>query len=190
LTFHGFNADYLQRLAQGDPFVEQHFCDYFGELLLARLRRRLHSPALIDDIRQETLLRVLRTLRSGAGVLEPDRFGAYVYSVCNNVMLELERDQQRHPLIKDNSADYADERVNLDLILVNEERKRLINQALREMSQRDGELLRLLFLEEMNPEDVCRRLGVDREYLRVLLHRAKHRFRSRFRALGPGGDGG
>ena len=190
MTFHGFDAEYLERLARGDPFVEQHFSDYFGELLLARLRRRRHCTALIDDIRQETLLRVLRTLRSGAGGLDPDRFGAYVYSVCNNVMLELERDRQRHPLIRDNSSDYADDRVNLDLSLVNEERKLLINKALQEMSQRDGELLRLLFLEEMNPEDVCRRLGVDREYLRVLLHRAKHRFRSRFRALGPGGNGG
>jgi RNA polymerase sigma-70 factor (ECF subfamily) len=46
------------------------------------------------------------------------------------------------------------------------------------MSERDRRLLREVFLEERDKDEVCRDFGVDREYLRVLLHRAKQAFKS------------
>jgi len=36
------------------------------------------------------------------------------------------------------------------------------------------------FLEEKGKDEICKDFGVDREYLRVLLHRAKERFRLSF----------
>jgi RNA polymerase sigma-70 factor (ECF subfamily) len=38
-------------------------------------------------------------------------------------------------------------------------------------------LLRWLFFDERDKDDICRELNIDRNYLRVLLHRAKNRFR-------------
>jgi RNA polymerase sigma-70 factor (ECF subfamily) len=35
-------------------------------------------------------------------------------------------------------------------------------------------------MEEKDKDDVCREMGVNREYLRVLLHRAKQTFRVSF----------
>ena len=57
------------------------------------------------------------------------------------------------------------------------ERKRIIEKALRELPERDRELIKQVFLDERDKDDVCREFKVDREYLRVLLHRAKARFR-------------
>ena len=93
--FHSFDQDYLRRLASGDAAVEHHFSSYFGDLLLLKLRARIRSPQLIEDIRQETLLRVLQIVRK-AGVKHPERFGAFVSAVCNNVMMELVRGEMRH----------------------------------------------------------------------------------------------
>jgi RNA polymerase sigma-70 factor (ECF subfamily) len=43
-----------------------------------------------------------------------------------------------------------------------------------------------VFLEERNKDEVCRDFGVDREYLRVLLHRAKQAFKSLYlKNIGP-----
>src|SRR5260370_37372786 len=92
--FHSFDGDYLRQLASRDATVERHFSSYFGDLLLLKLRARIRSPQLIDDIRQETLLRVLQIVRK-AGVKHPKRFGAFVSAVCNNVMLESIRDEMR-----------------------------------------------------------------------------------------------
>ena len=41
----------------------------------------------------------------------------------------------------------------------------------------DRQILRLIFLEERDKDEVCRIFQVNRNYLRVLLHRAKNRFR-------------
>jgi len=44
--------------------------------------------------------------------------------------------------------------------------------------QRD--LLYMIFIQEKDKDEVCRLMNVDREYLRVLLHRAKDCFRSSY----------
>src|SRR6266478_3340010 len=93
--FRSFDQDYLRRLASGDAVVEHHFSSYFGDLLSLKLRARIRSPQLIEDIRQETLLRVLRIVRK-AGVKHPERFGAFVSAVCNNVIMESIRDEMRY----------------------------------------------------------------------------------------------
>jgi RNA polymerase sigma-70 factor (ECF subfamily) len=46
------------------------------------------------------------------------------------------------------------------------------------LPERDRRLLREVFLEERDKDEVCRDFGVDRDYLRVLLHRAKQSFKS------------
>ena len=53
-----------------------------------------------------------------------------------------------------------------------------IREILEEMPERDRRLLREVFLEERDKDEVCTNFGVDREYLRVLLHRAKQSFKS------------
>jgi len=88
LTFETFNEEYVRRLADGDSGAGEHFASYFGNLLFMKLRVRLRSTELIEDVRQETLTRVLVILRKGAGVERPERFGAFVNGVCNNVVRE------------------------------------------------------------------------------------------------------
>src|SRR2546422_9267586 len=80
--------NYLRRLASGDAAAECHFSSYFGELLSLKLRVRVRSPQLAEDIRQETLLRVLQIVRK-RGVEHPERFGALVSAVWHHVQIEL-----------------------------------------------------------------------------------------------------
>jgi RNA polymerase sigma-70 factor (ECF subfamily) len=53
-----------------------------------------------------------------------------------------------------------------------------VREILDEMPERDRRILREVFLEERDKSAVCRDFGVDRDYLRVLLHRAKQGFKS------------
>jgi len=174
--FHSFDEDYLRQLASGDAAVEDHFSSYFGELLLLKLRARIRSPQLIDDIRQETLLRVLQIVRK-AGVKHAERFGAFVSAVCNNVIMESIRDRMRY---ESSSPEFepVDDRVDMEAPLVNEQRRRQVKSVLEQLPERDRELLRMFFLEECSSSEICRRFKVGKDYLRVLLHRAKSRYRS------------
>jgi RNA polymerase sigma-70 factor (ECF subfamily) len=55
-----------------------------------------------------------------------------------------------------------------------------VRHVLDDLSERDRGLLRAVFLEERDKDEVCTELGVDRDYLRVLLHRAKGSFRTMY----------
>ena len=176
MEFHSFNEDYLRRLASGDAAVEHHFSSYFGELLFLKLRVRIRSPQLAEDIRQETLLRVLQIVRKDR-VQHPERFVALVSAVCNNVQMELLRGETRHEK-SESEVEMVDDTVDLDAPLVNQQRRRQVDIVLQELPEKDRELLRMFFLEERDKAELCRRFEVGEDYLRVLLFRAKSRFKS------------
>lgn len=48
------------------------------------------------------------------------------------------------------------------------------------ISIRDSSLLKAVFIDERDRDEVCREFGVDRDYLRVLLHRAKQEFKAEY----------
>ena len=60
--------------------------------------------------------------------------------------------------------------------MATEERGR-VQQARARLNDKDKNLLRWLFFEERDKDEICRELNVDRNYLRVLVHRAKAQFR-------------
>ncbi|MDQ6678311.1 MAG: sigma-70 family RNA polymerase sigma factor [Acidobacteriota bacterium] len=174
---HTFDADYVRRLAACDDETERHFTAYFGDLLSAKLRSRLRSPHLIEDVKQETFLRVLKTIRLKHGLDEPSALGSYVNSVCNNVLFEVYRAQSK---TSDPIEDCGSDEASAETTMVDRQERAEVREVLSGMPEKDGTILRWLFFEERDKDEVCRQLSVDREYLRVLVHRAKLRFRSDF----------
>ncbi len=185
MELHAFTADYLTALRSGDQATEQHFVTYFSQLLIIKLRARRCTAPEIDEIRQETFVRVLTALRRQETLRDATRFGAYVNSVCNHVFLERlradKRTQQTVDLDGVGAADQAPaEMIDLDSLLVTEQARRQVRDVLDGLGARDKQLLRAIFFDETPKDDICRQFGVDREYLRVLLHRAKQHFRERY----------
>ena len=151
---------------------------YFSELIQLKLRSRLHSPQAIEDVRQETFTRVFAALRSGK-IRQPDRLGAFVNSMCNNVLLEHYRSSSRDtPLEDEEQKDFPALGVDVLGTIAAKQIGERIREILEELPERDRRLLREVFLEERDKDAVCADFGVDREYLRVLLHRAKLSFKS------------
>ena len=179
-----FDAGYLARLKNGDLETGKHFAAYFTNVIWLKLRNRVRARHLIDEIRQETFARVLKYLHSDRRIEYPERFGAFVLSVCNNVMLEVLRSESHHPHSPDQAADPPDDRVKLDSEIVTEERKRAVRSVLDELPEKDRALLRMMFVEEADRAAISRHFKVDGDYLRVLLHRAKERFREVVRKRG------
>jgi len=172
-----FDQDYVNRLTEGDPETEGHFTQYFGALLLIKLRGRLRSPQLVEDARQETFLRVLNVLRNKGGVQHPERLGAFVNSVCEHVLSELFRAGSRFQQVPENAVEPADETANAESYCLSEERKNIIRRVMITLAKPDQQILRKVFLEEQDKDEICKEMGIDRDYLRVRVHRALSRFR-------------
>ena len=182
LERHNFDAEYVRRLVSGDPETERHFTRYFGELLLLKLRSRLRSPAQVEDARQETFVRVLTALKEKGGLTSAESLGAFVNGVCNNVLFEMYRSNAR-TMALDEEYDEASASPAADFSLVANEEREEVRAALKELPEREQLLLKWLFFDERDKDDICRELQIDRGYLRVLVHRAKIRFRERFALL-------
>jgi RNA polymerase sigma-70 factor, ECF subfamily len=173
-----FDQDYVNRLTQGDAETEAHFTNYFGSLLLIKLRGRLRSPQLVEDARQETFLRVLHVLRNKGGIQHPERLGGFVNAVCENVLSETYRSSARFQQAPENAVEPADESASAESQCLSEERKNLIRQVMAGLSAPDQQILRKYFLEEQDKDEICKEMGIDRDYLRVRLHRALARIRT------------
>ena len=178
MELFAFDGAYVGRLRQGDPQTEEHFVSYFEQLLRIKLRARMLAPDTVDELRQETLRRVLVALRTPGGVREPERFGAFVNSICNNVLLEFYRASGRSDQLEEFHLEKTDRVVDVESSLATQETCQHIRRILGTLPKRDRQLLRAIFLEEKDKDEVCRLFHVDRGYLRVLLHRAKDKFRA------------
>ncbi len=181
LEFCTFDAAYIDNLCAGDRRTQDHFVSYFTALLELKLRSRLHSPQAVEDVRQETFVRVLRVLRKDGGLRQPERLGAFVNTVCNNVLFEHYRsssksqslDEEGQPELPAVGASALD-------IASSKQLSGKVREILLGLPQKDRRLLKAIFLDERDRDDVCREFGVDREYLRVLLHRAKQEFKGEY----------
>lgn len=178
MELFSFDRAYFDRLCAGDPAAEDHFVSYFSELVLIKLRARYLPAEAIEDIRQETFLRVLMAIRKEHAVQQPERLGAYVNSVCNNVTLEYYRSSKRHDPADDTLSEIPDKTIDLDGRLISNESQESVRRVLAKLSKKDQEVIRAVLLDEGDKDQICRRLGIDRDYLRVVLHRAKQNFKS------------
>jgi len=189
VEFFSFDESYLQRLRCGDFPTEQHFCDYFCQLLLIKRLSRLRFSQSVDDIRQETFVRVLKAVRTG-GVRSAEGLGSFVNSICNNVLQEYYRSSARSVPQDENFPDPPDTSIDLDGMLVAKQTREQVRHALSMLSEKDRRLLRAIFFEEKNKDEICNDFGVDRDYLRVLLHRAKQSFRTLYERAEQGKQAG
>ena len=64
--------------------------------------------------------------------------------------------------------------------LISSDVQEQVREILDALSDRDRRLIREVLLEERSKDEVCQDLGVDRDYLRVLVHRAKQAFKDRY----------
>lgn len=176
LVLLNFDASYLTALRGGEPETEQHFFEYFTPLIRRKLRKYLHAADLVEEATQETFVRVLAAVRSSDGVRHPERFGAFVHAVCRNVALETWRAERRFVALEEvDESGPGPFRSPLALAEAGEARER-VKRILEELSPCDRQLLEAVFLHEEERHLLCRRLGISRAHLRVLLHRARERF--------------
>ncbi len=180
MQFYAFDEAYLQRLCASDFRTEEHFVTYFSELIRLKLRSRLRSPQAIEDVRQETFARIFAMIRR-EGIRQPDRLGALVNAVCNNVLLEHYRSSSRDSVMEEGQeTEIPDASLDVVAAMEQQEMEDKVRDILEELPEKDRRILKEVFLEERDKDEVCRDFGVDRNYLRVLLHRAKQTFKTTY----------
>jgi RNA polymerase sigma-70 factor (ECF subfamily) len=96
------------------------------------------------------------------------------------VLLEHYRSKKRSEATIDDEteASVASHEPSALRMLEAKDTERVVRQILNALTEKDRRLLQSVLLEERDKDEVCAEFGITREYLRVLLHRAKQSFKS------------
>ncbi|HLJ29214.1 MAG TPA: sigma-70 family RNA polymerase sigma factor [Candidatus Angelobacter sp.] len=188
VDLYQFDDSYMELLRRRDRSTQEHFAVYFGKLLRIKLRSRKLPAQVIQDVQQETFMRVLNAVRTGE-VRQPDRLGPYVNSVCNNILLEEYRQLAREQHTDLDGVDVIDAAADLEAQMIGDERTQRVHAIMNQLSRRDKAVLQAILLER-DKDDLCQELKVDRGYLRVLTHRAIGTFRDQYESKGKKGPDG
>jgi RNA polymerase sigma-70 factor, ECF subfamily len=175
MDLFSFDDDYVRRLREGDRETVEHFHAYFRDLLYAKLRRRLHSIYAIEEVRQEVFLRTLERLGQ---IVDGRKLGAFVNTTCHHVLMEYYRQESRAVPLGEQPEPV--DPIGIDRRYDSARNTARVRAVLETLEPRDAEILRALFLENVDKDELCKRYEIDRAYLRVLLHRAKAKFKAAF----------
>jgi len=146
----------------------------------ARLRYKV-SRALgfacpdIDDVVQETLRRFLE---SGQRIRDPEAVGAFLNGICRNVILEYRRRMFRDSTVTELAPDHPDKSITQTELF---ELRDAIEEGMGELSARDRRVLQMFYLEEAAVDQILAATGLSEPTFRVVLFRAKERFRRIYR---------
>jgi len=172
VELYPFDEPYLARLRDRDAATEAHFVSYFSKLLKAKLRSDGYPESPLNDIQQETLYRVLKSVYQDR-IHNAKSLRSFVYGVCDRVEWEYDRGEWRLWQNDDDEfPDLPDERS----ITAGPARQAEVRQAVRwvldKLADKDRRILVALFMDEKERDEVCHEFGITRDNLRVLLHRA------------------
>jgi len=170
-----FHALYVQELEKGNAATTDHFVSYFRPRLRSLLRKNGIPSDSVEDIQQETFVRVLAVLRA-KGIRHPERLGGFVNAVCRNALFESYRSAKRYVEIGDSMYELPNAGPDADAMVLKTESAMLVRRVLSRLSFRDQRLLCSLLIEQRSKAEICEELGVSRGHLRLLLYRAKRRF--------------
>jgi RNA polymerase sigma factor (sigma-70 family) len=172
-----FDESYLAALRAQNRDVENHLISCFSTPIRIKLRSRLRSPELVEDALQETFLRIFSYFRAGKTLNNAASLPGFVHGMSHNIALELLRAHTRQDQLPEHHQGPVDQSLDPQHQIVTEERKAMVRRLLKELPEKDGRLLQRVFLDEEDKDTVCREFKVDRGYLRMLLFRARQRFR-------------
>ena len=158
-----------------------------SEPSLERLRLKLrykvlyhvgHGCADVDDLVQESLARFIKAEQRHQ-IRNTEEFGAFLNGVCRNEILEYRRRMRREPNL-DQDMPIPDVGVRPEAEIL--EMRDAIDNGLAELAERDRTILRALYLDGKEKDEICREWNMTDAQFRVVLFRAKERFRRAYGA--------
>jgi RNA polymerase sigma factor (sigma-70 family) len=105
--------------------------------------------------------------------------GAFLNGICQNVIQEFRRRWHRDGIVPETPPDPADRRLTHSDVF---ELHDAIIAGMNQLSPRDREILQAFYFDERPKGEILAKLGVTDETFRVVLSRAKDRFRKIYHA--------
>ena len=128
----------------------------------------------VDDIVQEALMRFMLAAREDK-IHNQAAVGAFLNGICRNVVSEYRRRNMRDEPMPEVVPEPPGKSIPEAELF---ELRDAIAQGMEQLSERDRRVLRAFYLEEKSKDEILKQTGMTDENFRVVLCRAKERFRA------------
>ncbi len=163
-------AALVERARRGDEEAFASLTRLSAPAALAAARRITGDPALAEDATQEAFLRAFRALSS---YRHQTSFAAWMRVIALRTAIDLVRRRRPEvPFVETARSGASEEKRRLDADLLRE--------ALAALAPLDRELLLARELEGEADREIARRFGMTVTAVRVRIHRARRKLRTRF----------
>lgn len=162
---------YIKRVVSGDTNAFRFIINHYKQMVFSVAMQIVRDNHLAEDAAQETFFKAYKNIKKFKG---KSQFSTWLYRIAVNESLAL----LKQPWAKDDSVDLKEELYNPSENLVEDlleltERKHIINQALLQLKPKESLVLQLFYLQEQSVAEVARIIGIKKEHVKVLLHRAR-----------------
>ncbi len=166
-------------MSEESPKLDSEVLDRLQTGLRIVALQELSDPVTAEEVVQETIVRVLSALRDGR-LNDLAKLAAYAHSVARNVIADEYRSRARSSSLRSRLGQQANDPPGaLETLISADERTRL-RFALRGLSGRDRQILRLSFEEGLSCAEIARRHLEPAARIRKRKSRAVQRLREAF----------
>lgn len=180
--------DLIARLQRNEPGAFEEFMAQFGPGLLRFGRRMCGDPDDAQEVLQDTLL---KTFESIGTLKNPGAFKSWLYRILANACLMRRRKSQfleEEVPIEDvlpgkESLDAGVPWTQLpDRLVQNSELQRILEKALLSLPPAHRLVILMRDVEGLSTEETAQALGVNRDVVKMRLHRARAKMRNALNA--------
>jgi len=167
----------VSRIRRGEDSGMEDLYGIFARGIRFYLCRQL-GPQELDDKVHDTFLIVVQAIRRG-DLREPERLMGFVRTVVRRqVAAHIDQvvHSRREELHLDVGVRVADGRHNPEQTAASRQKIEFMRGVLRELTQRDRDVLTRFYLYEQSQEQICQEMKLTETQFRLLKSRAKARF--------------
>jgi RNA polymerase sigma-70 factor, ECF subfamily len=169
--------DLVARIQKGADSGMEELYRLFARGIRFYLCRQLGMQELDDKV-HDTFLIVVQAIRRG-DLREPDRLMGFVRTVVRRqVAAHIDQvvHSRRDEMHLDVGVRVADRRRNPEQNMAHQQKGDFMRDILRQLSERDREILTRFYLHEDTQEEICAEMSLTETQFRLLKSRAKARF--------------
>jgi RNA polymerase sigma-70 factor (ECF subfamily) len=154
----------VESIRRGDLSAEERLIAAFERPVLCILKARTRDPEASRDLAQEALMAALAAVREGR-LREAHRLAGFLAGTARNLALKHLRSRRRDPLPLEEAREPAAPPPAEDHEAA--ERVALVERALDRLDDREREVMRLTWLEGLEPREIASRLGLSGDVVRA-----------------------
>jgi RNA polymerase sigma-70 factor (ECF subfamily) len=170
-------ADLVNRIQNGETDGMEELHRLFGQEIRSYLSPQIGSQGLEEGLRNALAL-TIQAIRRGEA-REPERLLDFVRTVVDQQVVG-HTDRLVHAKAEETATESAGDVIDSEGFpaksAIRREEEMLMNRVLRELSDRDREILTRFYLQEQSQSKICLEMGLSETYFRLLKSRARAHF--------------